>query len=241
VSAFVDIVRTDPDVRRARAARVTGLYVITPDIADTDVLVARVVAALDGGAAVTQYRSKSAPPAARRRQARALARVHALRGALFIVNDDPDLARDVDADGVHLGEDDPGIGAARALVGPDRLIGVSCYDDLNRARTAIDDGADYVAFGSFFASAIKPFARRPDIELLVRARELGVPVVAIGGITSANAATLIDAGASAVAVISDVFAHDDPEEVKRAADAFAALFRGARKPARDARTSGSEL
>jgi thiamine-phosphate pyrophosphorylase len=110
------------------------------------------------------------------------------------------------------------------MLGPDRIVGVSCYNDLSRARSAVEQGADYVAFGSFFASATKPNARVADIALLSRARSLGVPVVAIGGITSANAATLVGAGADAVAVISDVFAHDDPAQVSRAADAIARLF-----------------
>jgi thiamine-phosphate pyrophosphorylase len=148
-----------------------------------------------------------------------------VRRALFIVNDDPDLAADVDADGVHLGEDDPPIAQARARIGPGRLVGVSCYDNFDRARAAVDAGADYVAFGSFFASSVKPGARRASLALLTRARELRVPVVAIGGITGANAATLVDAGATAVAVISDVFAHDDPADVTRAAVAVADCFR----------------
>ncbi len=219
-------------LRHARASRVAGLYAVTPDLDETAVLVAKVVAALDGGAAAVQYRNKSIAAGARRRQAQAIARAHAVRGGLFIVNDDPGLAADVDADGVHLGEGDPGITAARERVGPDRLIGVSCYDDFDRARVAVEEGADYVAFGSFFPSAIKPQARRTGVQLLGRARELGVPVVAIGGITAGNASALIDAGASAVAVISDVFAHDDPAAVTRAASAIAALFARSTTPRR---------
>jgi thiamine-phosphate pyrophosphorylase len=211
-------------VRRARALRVAGLYAITPDERDTHVLVARVTAALEGGAANVQYRNKTASSALRAEQARALARLLAVRGGLFIVNDDPGLARDVDADGVHVGGDDAAIAAARAAVGGDRLIGASCYDDAERARTCVEQGADYVAFGSFFASATKAHARRADTQLLARARALGVPVVAIGGITAANAPLLIDAGASAVAVIADVFAHENIDDVARAARAFAYLF-----------------
>ena len=145
-------------IRRARALRVAGLYAVTPDIGDDEVLVVKVLAALDGGAAVIQYRNKSATPTKRASQVRALARVLAVRGGLLIVNDDPDLAAAVDADGVHLGEDDPGIAAARACIGPDRLIGVSCYNDWNRARHAVEEGADYIAFGSFFSSTVKPQA-----------------------------------------------------------------------------------
>ncbi|MGC1817794.1 MAG: thiamine phosphate synthase, partial [Casimicrobiaceae bacterium] len=142
----------------------------------------------------------------------------------FIVNDDVGIAYDVGADGVHIGEDDGGIARARAMLGPDRLIGVSCYNEWERAQSAIDAGADYVAFGSFFASTTKPDARRADPSLLARAASLCVPVVAIGGITSANAATLIDAGATAVAVIGDVFGHDELSAIERAAAAIAAQF-----------------
>ena len=209
-------------VRRARARRLVGLYAVTPDLADTDALVARTSAALAGGAAAIQYRNKTADPALRRAQAMALAGVHARRGGIYIVNDDAELAGAVGADGVHVGEDDGSIAAARAIVGPDRIIGVSCYDDLARARAAVAAGADYVAFGSFFASTVKPEARHADIALLGEARVLGVPVVAIGGITAANARELRRAGADAVAVISAVFAASDVEAAARAVAAAAA-------------------
>ena len=208
-------------VRRSRARRLAGLYAVTPDLADTRDLVARVTAALEGGACAIQYRNKSADPALRRVQAAALAQVHASRGGLYIVNDDAALALAVDADGVHVGADDGSIAAARDRVGPDRIVGVSCYDDFARAQAAVAAGADYVAFGSFFASATKPGARRADIGLLARAKALGVPIVAIGGITADNARTLARAGADAVAVISAVF---DVPDVKAAASAIAGLF-----------------
>ncbi|HEX6792892.1 MAG TPA: thiamine phosphate synthase [Casimicrobiaceae bacterium] len=208
-----------------RSTRVAGLYAVTPDEPGTELLVAKVVAAVDGGARVVQYRNKTLDPRMRRAQAQALAATNAIRRALFIVNDDPIVARDLDADGVHLGEDDGEVAQARACVGPGRIIGVSCYDDVDRARAAVAAGADYVAFGSFFASTIKPGACRASVDLLTRARALGVPVVAIGGITAKNASVLIGAGADAVAVISDVFAHDDPTDVTRAAGAIAELFR----------------
>ncbi|MEP6679364.1 MAG: thiamine phosphate synthase, partial [Betaproteobacteria bacterium] len=164
----------------------------------------------------------------RSEQAAALARLHAARGALFIVNDDPVLAAAVGADGVHVGGDDAGVIAARELLGPERIVGVSCYDDFARAMSAAQAGADYVAFGSFYPSATKPGARRADVDLLHRARSLGVPVVAIGGIDAGNAQALVDAGADAVAVIRDVFDHPDIAEVTRAARALAACFSAAR-------------
>jgi thiamine-phosphate pyrophosphorylase len=215
------------DIRRARAARIAGLYALTPDLDDTGRLLAKVAAALDGGAAAIQYRNKAASVATRRAQAHALAQLCAGRDGLFIVNDDVDLAVEVGADGVHLGEDDDRITAARERLGPHRLVGVSCYGEWQRAQTAVAEGADYVAFGSFFPSATKPDARRADISLLRRAHALGVPAVAIGGITAANAPALIAAGASAVAVIADVFTHGDAADVTRAASALASLFAGA--------------
>jgi thiamine-phosphate pyrophosphorylase len=205
-------------------ARLRGLYAVTPDEPDTERLSAAVDAAIVGGASAVQYRNKSATAALRYQQAATLARVCAVRRALFIVNDDAALARAVDADGVHLGDDDSDLAAARNMLGAVKLIGVSCYDDLDRARAQAAAGADYVAFGSFFASQVKPHARRPDVTLLTRARNLGVPVVAIGGITAANARSLAIAGAAAVAVISAVFAHDDPADIERAAAAIAACF-----------------
>jgi thiamine-phosphate pyrophosphorylase len=214
--------------RRARSARLRGLYAITPDLADTDRLVRCVGAALAGGAHAIQYRNKAADPGLSRAQAAALAQVRAARGGLYIVNDDAALAAEVGADGVHLGEDDGGVARARGLLGPARIIGVSCYDRFELAESAVAAGADYVAFGSFFASSVKPHARRADMSLLTRARSLGVPVVAIGGITAGNAGALFDAGADAVAVISDVFGHAELRDVERAAAAVDAVFRASR-------------
>lgn len=214
--------------RRARASRLAGLYAITPDVPDTGGLVARVVAAIDGGAHAIQYRNKTADAALRRAQAAALAQVRAARGGLYIVNDDAALAVAVDADGVHLGEDDGGIEAAREIVGPERIIGVSCYNRFELAQAAIAAGADYIAFGSFHRSSVKPDARRAEMSLLREAGSLGVPVVAIGGITAANALAMFNAGADAVAVIADVLGHDEPRDVREAARAIDAVFRAAR-------------
>jgi len=207
-----------PDRRGARVARLRGLYAVTPDLADTADLRARMEAAISGGAAAIQYRAKTADGVLRRAQAGALAR--AARGALFIVNDDAALAAAVGADGVHLGEDDGGIDDARRLLGPERIVGVSCYDDFARAEAAVAAGADYVAFGSFYASGVKPAARRAPLALLERARRLGVPVVAIGGITAGNAPELVRAGADALAVITAVFGAADAAGVEAAARAL---------------------
>ena len=211
-----------PSPRRARANRLRGLYAVTPDLTDTAALVARVDAALEGGACAIQYRNKTVAAELRFTQAEALARVTAKRGGLYIVNDDASLCAAVGADGVHLGESDGSVAAARELIGPERVIGVSCYDEFGRAEAAVAAGADYVAFGSFHPSSVKPDARRADFALLARAAALGVPVVAIGGITAANARELRRAGAHAVAVISAVF---DAADVVAAARAIVVACR----------------
>lgn len=217
------------DGRAALAARLAGLYAVTPDEDDTAVLVAKCAAALDGGAHAIQYRHKSAPPALREAQARAIAALCRARGALFIVNDDAALAARMGADGVHLGEDDADLVVGRRIVGSGALIGISCYNDLARARAAVAGGADYVAFGSLFASTVKPQARRASLTLLGDARALGVPVVGIGGIDAKNAAKVSAAGADAIAVISALFQHADPARVERAAaDIVAAFLSGQR-------------
>lgn len=202
-------------LRASRLARLAGLYAITPDVDDTAALVAKVAAALEGGASAVQYRHKSASVPLRREQARALADLCRRQRACFIVNDDAALAAEVEADGVHVGEDDGDLAAARSRVGPDRLIGVSCYDDLARGRAMVAAGADYLAFGSLFPSSVKPLARRASLDLVGAARSLGVPIVGIGGIDAGNAARVIEAGADAVAVIHAVFGNDDVASAAR--------------------------
>ena len=202
--------------------RVNGLYAVTPESGDSVALIGKVDAALRGGAHVVQYRSKSADASLRHAQAAQIARLCRSHSALFIVNDSVELARAVDADGVHLGEDDGDVAAARFVLGHGKLIGVSCYDDIVRARTAQLQCADYVAFGSFFPSATKPMARRAAVDLLrVAASEILLPVVAIGGINEDNAAGLIAAGADAIAVVSTLF---DAPDVEAQARRFARLF-----------------
>jgi thiamine-phosphate pyrophosphorylase len=201
---------------------VSGLYAVTPELTDSIALVSKVDAALRGGASVIQYRSKSIADSLRRSQAGEIVRLCRNWNALFIVNDSVALAREVDADGVHLGKDDGGVLAARTLLGPGKLIGVSCYNEIGRAREAVSQGADYVAFGSFFSSSTKPHALRAGTELLqIAASEIALPVVAIGGITEDNAAGLIAAGADAVAVVSALF---DAIDVEAQARRFARLF-----------------
>lgn len=197
-----------------------GLYLITPDEPDDDRLAAR-VAPLLRHAACLQYRNKTAPRHRRLAQADALRALCSAAGIPMVVNDDAVLANAVGADGVHLGEHDGAIPAARALLGNDAIIGVSCYDDVRRALDAQAQGASYVAFGAFFASVTKPDARRAHVDVLGDPRLAGIPKVAIGGITPDNARRLAAAGADMVAVISGVFDAPDPIAAARA---YAACF-----------------
>jgi thiamine-phosphate pyrophosphorylase len=206
-----------------RAPAIQGLYALTPDSSDTADLLHRVRLALSGGVRVLQYRNKVADAVLRMQQARALRALTREFGVTFIVNDDAQLAAAVDADGVHLGATDGEIKTARALLGPDRLIGVSCYNQLGLAYNAVKAGADYVAFGAFYTSTVKPEAAVATPELLRDARaELRVPIVAIGGISADNGAALVQAGADALAVISAVF---DAADIQLAANNLAKLFR----------------
>ena len=188
-----------------------GLYLITPDTADSAALLQVVERALAGRPALLQYRSKHPDAALRREQATAIAALCRRAAVPFIVNDSLELALAVAADGVHLGRDDGDLHAARAALGPERILGVTCYNEWTRAEEGVAAGADYVAFGAVFASATKPAAVHAPLELLTRARrELQLPVAAIGGITLENAPQAIAAGADLLAVIADVFDHPDP-------------------------------
>jgi thiamine-phosphate pyrophosphorylase len=187
-----------------------GLYLITPDEGDTARLLARTAPLLAAGVTWLQYRNKTAGEALRHQQASALQTMCASAGIPLIVNDHLRLAKAVGAAGVHLGEDDGDVPAARALLGPGTILGVSCYDQLALAETAAAAGADYVAFGAFFPTRSKQGTRQASPELLSQAKRLGIPRVAIGGITPDNAGALIDAGADLIAVIAGVYEAPDP-------------------------------
>jgi len=193
-----------------------GLYAITPDDTDTARLLARVETVLAAGATWLQYRNKAADADLRETQARLLLPVCRRHGVPLIVNDDWRLAAAIGADGAHLGEDDGEIAAARAALGDAAILGASCYDDLALARQAAASGASYIAFGAFFPSPTKPNARRATLDLLRDSAPLGLPRVAIGGITPDNARPLVDAGADLLAVISGVFDAPDPAAAVRA-------------------------
>ncbi|PJJ95776.1 thiamine phosphate synthase [Lysobacteraceae bacterium NML75-0749] len=191
-----------------------GLYLITPDSDDTHQLLRRVSQVLPF-AACLQYRNKRANDECRLAEAAALRELSKTYGVCFIVNDDVWLAHEVAADGVHLGEADSSLQAAREWLGENAIIGISCYDDAERARGAAAQGADYVAFGAVFASATKPGARAAALRLFADTADIAVPKVAIGGITPDNAHQVVAAGADMIAVIGGVFAADNPVAAAR--------------------------
>jgi len=199
----------------------SGLYAITAEHHSTPEQLAQAVnAALRGGAKLIQYRAKSAHD--RLAEARLVLAECRAAGVPLIINDDVELAFAINADGVHLGKDDGSVQQARERLGQGAIIGVSCYDSVERALEAQAQGASYAAFGRFFPSASKPNAPCAHLETLIEAkRKLSIPLVAIGGITPDNGKTLLNAGADMLAVIDAVFGTDDPE---RAAAAFQPLF-----------------
>jgi thiamine-phosphate pyrophosphorylase len=211
--------------------KLRGLYAITPDNPDGGRLLADVEAALRGGCRFVQYRDKTSPPAERVARAHALRRLTQAFAARLLINDDIALAFLVKADGVHLGQDDGNLGAARAILGPGRLLGASCYADFGAAQRAAAVGADYMAFGAVYPSPTKPQAVPAAVDLFFRAKSTltapdcetagGMATCAIGGITLTNAPPLIAAGADLLAVITDLF--NAPDIAARAA-AYQQLF-----------------
>lgn len=207
---------------QARRRAIKGLYAITPDELDTVKLLQQVEQALLGGATILQYRNKLADAELQLEQASALREMTRRFSTTFIVNDDVQLALKVSADGVHLGAEDGDISAARIAMGRDRLIGASCYNRAPLAVEAVRQGADYVAFGAFFQSSVKPGAVAAEVTMLKNVRnELKAPIVAIGGITVENGKQLIAAGADALAVISALWQAPD---ITQAAKDFSQLF-----------------
>ncbi len=190
-----------------------GLYAITDSHLTPDsTLLEQVEAALKGGARVVQYRDKSTDQRKRLRQAKTLVALCQQYGRPLLINDDPQLALACGADGVHLGQSDAGLTEARILLGQQAIIGITCHDSIELAQQAQQQGADYVAFGAFFASASKPDVSPAPLSLLQQARgRLRLPLVAIGGISVDNAPQLISQGADMVAVIQDLFAASDIE------------------------------
>lgn len=201
----------------------SGLYAITDSgLHRGAALEQAVMRAIAGGARVIQYRDKTSDTQRRHAEADMLVRICRRHGVPLIVNDDVELALAADADGVHIGRNDAGLSAARARLGDGFIIGVSCYNQATLAETAQANGADYVAFGSMFASTTKPDASRSGVATIARARRrIELPIVAIGGITPDNGVSLLEAGADMLAVVSGVFGQRDPAEAARR---YARLF-----------------
>ena len=190
--------------------KLRGLYVITPECTDGNQLLTQIEAALSGGCRIVQYRDKQSAMPEQVLRARALRGLTRRYGARLLINDDIALAHLIDADGVHLGKDDGNLVLARAILGGDKILGASCYDDFGAAMAAHKAGANYVAFGAVYPSPTKPNAVNAPLELFSRAKTgLTATTCAIGGITLENAAPLITAGADLLAVITDLFSAPD--------------------------------
>ena len=201
---------------------ISGLYAVTPDEADTEVLLRKVEAALQGGINILQYRNKSANHLLQTQQARAILPLCRQYQVPLIINDSVKLCLTLDADGVHLGEDDGNLSEVRNRLGTSKLLGASCYNRFDLALSAQQAGADYVAFGACFASSTKPNAHEASLDLFKQAREeLKIPAVAIGGITLENATTVINAGAHSIAVIHAIF---NATNIKLTTQQFTQLF-----------------
>ena len=200
-----------------------GLYAIADSTLATGAALEQSVRrVISGGACMIQYRDKTADADRRREEAAMLVATCRRFGVPMIVNDDLALALETGADGVHIGRDDTPLVEARRRLGREFIIGVSCYDQVQRAERAQAEGADYVAFGSMFPSTTKPEATAAGLDIIVRARRrIRLPIVAIGGITSENGRSLLDAGVDMLAVVSALFAAADPEQAARC---FARLF-----------------
>lgn len=197
--------------------KLRGLYAITPECADGKHLLTQIEAALSGGCRIVQYRDKQSAMPEQVARARALRELTRRFGARLLINDDIALAHLIDADGVHLGKDDGNLTVARAILGPDKILGASCYADFAAAVAADNAGADYIAFGAVYPSPTKPNAARATVDLFFRSKsELTATACAIGGITLDNAAPLITAGAGLLAVITDLF--NVPDIAARAAN-----------------------
>ena len=201
---------------------IKGLYAITPDMADLNTLIQKTQWAIEGGAFMVQYRSKIQDRDVKMQQCAAILRLCREYKIPCIVNDDVDMCRVLEADGVHLGEKDDNIAEVRRILGEDAIIGSSCYDQLNRAKLAQKEGASYVAFGAMFETSTKPNAPRATLELLRKAKsQIQIPIVAIGGITMNNAHDVIETGIDAIAVINSLY---ESNSIKETAETLSSMF-----------------
>lgn len=201
---------------------ISGLYAVTPDEPDTETLCIKVGAALRGGARLVQYRNKAADEALLLRQATALLAMCRSYDVPLVINDHLDLCAKIGADGLHLGGTDCNLGAARRLLGANKIIGASCYNQLDLALKAQADGADYAAFGACYVSDTKPNAANAPLSLFEQAKQkLTIPLVAIGGITLENAAQVKQAGADAIAVVGALF---NAKDITKSSQQFTSIF-----------------
>ena len=196
--------------------KLSGLYLVTPDWDDTAKMLDCSEQALRSGVTILQYRHKTANAALRLEQARALQALCRRHGCLFIINDHVDLCLELDADGIHVGGTDASVATVRTAVGPDKIVGASCYGDLELAHRSHREGASYVAFGGFYPSRIKKYPVTTPVEIVSQSKlEIALPVVVIGGMTIDNCQPLIAAGADMVAAISSVYMAENPELASR--------------------------
>ena len=204
---------------KAEVAKIfqSGIYAITPDNDNLSLLMSQVEGAIRGGVRLFQYRNKVSSLDQRFIAAKSLRELIHPAGGLLIINDDPYLAEKVDACGVHIGRHDQSLDRVRAILGPEKIIGVSCYDDMSLALRMQNEGADYIAFGAFFPSSSKSSATPAALDVLRRASASGIkiPVVAIGGIKLNNAEELLNCGACSLAIINSLFGVDDVESRAR--------------------------
>ena len=199
-----------------------GLYLVTPEWDDTERLLQVTEQALQGGAALVQYRHKSADATQRLHQAGALLALCRRYRVPLVINDYPALCLQIDADGVHVGGTDASVTQIRAQIGPEKIVGASCYGDLQLAYAALRDGASYVAFGGFYPSLVKKYPVTTAPEIVAQScATIDLPVVVIGGMTAQNARPLVALGADMVAAISSVYSAADP---MRAAQELVGLF-----------------
>ena len=195
---------------------IKGLYAVTPEEKDLFVLSSQVESCIKGGARLIQYRSKTLSKIEQNKQARKIKMVCDYYKVPLIINDDIELCRILDADGVHLGENDDSLEKARLILGPSKIIGVSCYNSIDRIKKAVDKGATYIALGACFPTITKPNAPTASLDLIALVlKKFKIPVVAIGGINLENIELLINEGINCVAVINSLFKTKDIEGMAR--------------------------
>jgi thiamine-phosphate pyrophosphorylase len=193
-----------------------SIYAISPMQENTIVLLEQIHAAIKGGVRLVQYRDKTLNLTKRIEQAQALRQLCTAHSVLFLINDDVELAKTCHADGVHLGQSDMAIEQARAQLGEQAIIGITCHDSLTLAQQAAAKGADYLSFGCFFPSKTKPNAKPADLAIIKQAKEqFQLPITAIGGITAQNATQVIEFGADLLAIGAGIFTKPDIDHEAR--------------------------